>query len=167
MKVNRYLCEIYTDKTYPIGTYAPFRQCGDNKRPDTIMYFKKQQHGFLIETDENHHDGYDQDCEWSKLMNHAQSLFQTFDVQKVTVIRFNPDVWKVDGEKVKVDLKDRLAKLKQLIDTCITSQNIIFKMFFMFYPATAPTQGSNIDDLAVHEVKGNRIEDVFSRLTGK
>ncbi len=141
-KVNKFLCDNYPSATFPIGTYAPFRSCGDIKRPDTILHFPAASHAFIIETDENCHNEYNNSCEWSKILNHAQSLLQTFDLHNVTVIRFNPDAWKVAGKTVNFSFKDRLELLKSVIERRMASGGgRMFTVFHMFYPVAVAGGG--------------------------
>ncbi len=158
-RVNKFLCEKYSSEAFPIGTYAPFRSCGDNKRPDTILHFAEERHAFIIETDEHFHKEYDQSCEWSKILNHAQSLLQTFDLLYVTVIRFNPDAWKVAGKTTRYSFENRLRRLQEVIEECVSGKyrDRTFTFFQMFYPT------DTMDDIVV-EASAATVEAWFSKL---
>ncbi len=134
MRVNRFLGREFPSETFPVGTYAPFSTCGDRGKPDTVMLFPTRRHNFLIETDEHHHSSYTEQCEWKKILNHVQSFLQSYDPQKVTVIRFNPDAWKVNGKAVRYKFEDRLTILKGVVAQSLETQESFLEVHHLFYP---------------------------------
>ena len=155
MKVNKYLAQHY-ENVYPIGTYAPFRQCGDTKQPDTILIEKRVM--AIVETDEHNHEKYELPCEFGKALQHGQSGLHTEGVDRICFIRFNPDTWRVNGKIVKMRFEDRLPYLKQAIDKAVNEQTEDFEMYHLFYPSeseddkcvqvTSETLQSWFDELA-------------------
>lgn len=134
-KVTKILCNILPKDQYciyPIGTYAPFRSCADNKKPDIILIDTSSQIGYILEVDENHHSSYDISCEWIKLLNHSQSLLATDGVESVVAIRFNPNCWKVDGKIIKVTLQEKVQVLANLILSTVSKKSL--SVYYCFYP---------------------------------
>ncbi|KAJ3162312.1 hypothetical protein HDU86_004792 [Geranomyces michiganensis] len=121
MKVNAQLAQSFP-QTYAIGTYAPFRACGDLKRPDTVV--KIDDLLAIVETDEDAHCEYEISCEWAKALQHGQSALQTEGVKRVCFVRFNPSAWHVDGKLRRYPLRNRLDDLDQQEDL------VMFKMFY-------------------------------------
>lgn len=132
MKVNMYLCKKY-ESSYPIGTYAPFRACGDTKRPDSVVIVKDLM--VIIETDENGHTSYEVNCEWAKALQHGQSALQTETIKRICFIRLNSSAWRVNGTLQQSKLTDRLDYLGHLIDKQILEQRETYEMYKLFYPS--------------------------------
>ncbi len=132
MKVNVYLCKRY-DSAYPIGTYAPFRACGDTKRPDSVVVVRDMM--FIIETDENGHVSYQINCEWAKALQHGQSALQTETIRRVCFIRLNSSAWRVNGQLQQCKLANRLECLGELIDKQVLEQTETYEMYKLFYPS--------------------------------
>lgn len=164
MKVNKFLSELYPAETFPIGTYAPFRSCGDKKKPDTIMLFLREKHAFIIETDENYHKGYEPKCEWEKILNHSQSLHQSFELDKITIIRFNPDVWKVNEITTRFYFKERVKVLHDLIIKSLNSQDNSLYVFHLFYPVETKIENPILKNLAVRQSSQKEINNWIKEL---
>jgi len=131
MKVNIFLCENF-EKAYPIGTYAPFRSCGDVNKPDSVVVVDDIM--FIVETDEHNHEDYQISCEWAKALQHGQSGIQTDKIKRVCFLRFNPDVWKVQDVTQTYPFKDRLQDLKNLMETVVAEQTELYTLYHLFYP---------------------------------
>ncbi|KAJ3131721.1 hypothetical protein HDU90_008103 [Geranomyces variabilis] len=112
MKVNAFLCDRFA-QAYPVGTYAPFRSCGDNRKPDAVVVVGNLM--AVVETDEDRHAEYELSCEWAKALQHGQSALMTDGVKRVAFVRFNPSTWKVGGVTVQCAMKSRLEELGGLI----------------------------------------------------
>ncbi len=121
------------------------------------MHFESYSHGFLVETDENHHKEYNQPCEWSKILMHSQSLVQTFNVSKITVIRFNPDAWKVADVTTSFPFENRLNELRNVILNCLSAQDMRLAVFHMFYPC------ATVEDFVV-QTEHSVVEEWFTEL---
>ncbi len=132
MKVNAYLCKRY-EISYAVGTYAPFRACGDNKRPDSVVIVGDLMS--IIETDENGHESYDISCEWAKALQHGQSALQTETIRRVCFVRLNSSGWKVNGQTQRYQLADRLEELGNLINKQVQEQKNTYEMYKLFYPS--------------------------------
>ena len=69
MIVIRRLVDLL-DETFtiiPIGTYAPFSECGDTKKPDVIIKHNSSATGINLEIDENCDRSYEESCEYATL----------------------------------------------------------------------------------------------------
>ncbi|KAJ3171377.1 hypothetical protein HDU87_008335 [Geranomyces variabilis] len=82
MKVNTFLWSRFP-QTYPVGTYAPFRSCGDTRKPDAVVVLGDLM--VVVETDEDCHAEYELSCEWAKALQHGQSALMTEGVGGLTV----------------------------------------------------------------------------------
>ncbi|KAJ3160946.1 hypothetical protein HDU86_008309 [Geranomyces michiganensis] len=134
MKVNEFLCGRFP-QTYPVGTYAPFRSCGDNRKPDTVVSVGDLM--ATIETDEDGHGDYELSCEWAKALQHRQSALMTDGVKRVAFVRFNPSPWKVTGVTVRCALQSRMEVLGDLIQTLADTQTELSTLHKVFYPCTS------------------------------
>lgn len=137
-RVNKHLAETLPEFTvYAIGTYAPFKACGDSKRPDTVL--TRQDFMVIVETDEHGHGNgnYEISCEMAKALQHGQSALLTPGISRVAFIRFNPDAWKVAGETQRMTFKEKLADLSALIEKLFREQTTDepFTLITLFYPA--------------------------------
>jgi len=155
MQVNRFLAEHFP-RTFPVGTYAPFRSCGDLKHPDTVVTAGELM--FIIETDEGSHENYELSCEWAKALQHGQSALQTEGVARVCFIRLNPNGWRIAGKLVKYKMKERFEDLKQLMQRQVTSQEDAYTLFHMFYPSE--------DEEKIKQVSRQDIQSWFDELAG-
>lgn len=85
---------------------------------DFVVQNTSKQTLFLIEVDEDEHITYDQSCETRRMMDCYTSLLMShLDIKHMVWIRYNPNRFKIDEEKQKVDTKDRQAKLLETIQT--------------------------------------------------
>ena len=78
----------------------------------------------IVETDERCHEGYEISCEMAKVLNHGQSSLATENIERSAFIRFNPDAWKVDGETVRMKLKEKMADLAAFIEKLYLEQEV-------------------------------------------
>ncbi|KAJ3153092.1 hypothetical protein HDU86_005390 [Geranomyces michiganensis] len=131
MKVNAFLCEQFA-QAYPVGTYAPFRSCGDNRKPDAVVVVGDLL--AVVETDEDCPAEYELSCEWAKALQHGQSALMTDGVKRVAFVRFNPSTWKVGGVAVQCDMTSRLEELGGLIEHLAETQTDLFTLHKVFYP---------------------------------
>ncbi|KAI9103182.1 hypothetical protein DFS34DRAFT_671390 [Phlyctochytrium arcticum] len=160
-QVNTYLAQNLEDTftTYAIGTYAPFRSCGNNKRPDKVV--RREDFMGIIETDENCHGDddrkYTTGCEWVKALGHGQSSLQTEGINRVAFFRFNPDAWTVDGKTKRCGWEIRMRLLKKLIIKAFQDQTEAFIMSMLYYPSIEPNP--------VQEVSLEMIEEWMETLT--
>ena len=104
---------------YPVGTYAPFTECDDTKRPDVVLHHGRSSISFILEVDENHHSRYDTTCEMAKVLNYSQSLLATPGVQRVVVTRINPDAYGHNKVLQRINLAERVVALSRLTENIV------------------------------------------------
>ncbi|KAI9101848.1 hypothetical protein DFS34DRAFT_433855 [Phlyctochytrium arcticum] len=159
-QVNTHLAQALDSSfvVYPVGTYAPFSACGDDRKPDTVV--RKDDFMGLIETDENGHRSsrYTTTCEWAKALGHAQSGLQTEGVKRIGFFRINPDAWMVDGRKKECPLVDRMELLTTKIEEAAKNQTKAFSMTILYFPSPL--------DNPVQEVAQDVIDDWMDELAG-
>ena len=85
--------------------------CG-NFRPD--IKIDAGTHYVIVEIDEDQHSQYESRCEIARMYNICQA-----EGINCIFIRYNPDVWRVDGKVKKVFTQKRLDELAKMIDRCI------------------------------------------------
>ena len=84
-------------------------KCG-KERPDFV--FDCNTHYIVLEVDEDQHRGRLCSCEQVRMVNISQTLMGT----PVIFIRYNPDMFKVDGLSIQISDNDRHIKLLEYID---------------------------------------------------
>jgi Hsp70 protein len=89
------------------------------KRPDIIIKHTTSATGIILEVDENCHRTYDSSCEYAKARNSAQFFLSTPDVDRVTVIRFNPNVYRHNGSIVRTELMEKITVLANLLQSVV------------------------------------------------
>jgi hypothetical protein len=137
--------------------YLPFRDCGletDSRcaYADFVIYYEWGV--AILEVDEDSHGDKDPSCDPRRDMDMVASVTLGSDQsQKVVIIHFNPDTYKVSGTVLKIPMKERLATLVQLLKTVKTPE-VLCKRVYMYYEkenstATLPLIASkwNSDEL--------------------
>ena len=121
----------FTKEVYPDFTWVTDKKVQDGcskRRPDLLLDLGHRI--IIIEVDENQHKAYDETCENKRLMELWQDVYH----RPIVFIKFNPDSYEEDGEKIescwKIDKnlgilkvskkkeeewKDRLNYLKDMI----------------------------------------------------
>ena len=96
-------------------------------RPD-ILYHRPT-HDVILEIDEDQHSGYDAGCEYARMIN----IVQTFG-RPCVFVRYNPDVFRRGGEKVRISKTHRhailIAELKKCLDA---SPKKLLEVVYLFY----------------------------------
>ena len=101
------------------------------RRPDGLI--KLNDYNIIIEIDENQHNDYS--CENKRLME----IFKDLGNSPLTIIRFNPDAYKLDNKKIKspfgitkidgklkiINKKEYLLRFKKLLETINENLNNI------------------------------------------
>ena len=100
--------------------------CG-NFRPD--IKIDAGTHYVIVEIDEDQHSQYEPRCEIARMYNICQA-----EGINCIFIRYNPDVWRVDGKVKKVFTQKRLDELTKMIDKCIKEipdgTLTVYRMFY-------------------------------------
>ena len=69
----------------------------------------------LLECDEDQHRGYDPSCDVRRYFDMAASI-ALGSQQKLMIVRYNPDSYRVDGKTRAESKKDRIKRLLELLD---------------------------------------------------
>lgn len=103
------------------------------KRPDIILDMRL--YHIVIEVDEYQHRNYSEECEYTRMFQIHQNFSEP--EKGIIFIRFNPDLYKVNGNKLNPSLSSRLANLKDYIDILKRTYNEnglkTLKLCYMYY----------------------------------
>ena len=112
---------------------------GDTKRCAYIDFVVSQpQATFFVENDEDQHKAYNISCDIRRMMDIQSALQMSDQVDGPVVwVRYNPDGYSVDNEKMKISSEDRQALLKQLLDNYVPANPV--EIIYMFYDAETNT----------------------------
>ncbi len=85
----------------------------------------------IVECDEDQHGHYPIGCDAGRMLNIFAEVMKRGDrAGKIRFIRFNPDAYKLDGEKQKTLQCDRHAALLQVLNTEPEQQFSVVYLFF-------------------------------------
>ena len=124
----------------------PFRACGLASEtqcayPDFAI---AREWGYvLLEVDENQHTGYPSGCDVRRDFDIAAST-ALGSGQKLVILRFNPDAFRVGGKNRTVSQKERQAKLLQTLSSLQEPEG--FRRLFLYYDRDA--EGSELPSIA-------------------
>lgn len=90
----------------------------------------------ILEVDEDQHLDCPQACETSRLANIYTALALEGNTLPVTVIRFNPGKFHVDGIKKRVPTKARQDKLVEVIKSWEFGPSNCLEVQYMYYDMT-------------------------------
>ena len=97
----------------------------------------------ILECDEDQHTHYDIGCDAGRMLNvFAETLKRGDRAGKLGFVRFNPDAYKLDGEKQKTLQSDRHAALLRVLNTPPEQQ---FSVVYLFYDRTGPLPDCCLD----------------------
>jgi hypothetical protein len=99
-------------------------------RPDFILDYGVMK--VVVEVDEHQHSSYSPGCDEARM----RSLFQQFQGFKVHFVRYNPDGFKVGGERASVSSKVRQRILKEYLERLRFSRNepvYMLSVKYLFY----------------------------------
>ena len=113
-----YLAERFPDASWVFDkTSAGISACSDKKyRPDAWLQLPT--HVLVVECDEDQHKRYEDSCELRRLVE----LWAACEGKPLTVIRWNPDEFKVDGQVQDVSEYRRLTALRKVIEQIMTNR---------------------------------------------
>lgn len=132
------------------GTYQPFKNCGDTRKPDILIFNGSK--AAVIETDEHHHKDYDSNCEWAKILQHVQSLKLTDGIDAAHAIRLNVHGG-VKGQRIT--MQERAETTAKLIRQLFARDDDHATFNFVYYPT--------FEDI-VHEVDEEEVDDWIDKL---
>jgi hypothetical protein len=90
----------------------------------------------ILEVDEDQHSHYPTGCDAARMLNIFAEVMKRGDrAGKIRFIRFNPDPYRVDGEKQKTSQRDRHTALMRVLESVPEQQ---FSVVYLFYDRTGP-----------------------------
>jgi hypothetical protein len=103
--------------------------CTTKERPDFVIQPLDGVHWVSIEVDEHQHMQGDYTCENVRMQNITQALRQ-----KGIFIRYNPDLFKVNGKIKKADFNKRIAVLLKTLDIAMKKTDCeTLEVVYLFY----------------------------------
>lgn len=110
-------------------------------------------HFIIVEVDEDQHSQYDEECEVARMYNIARSIKENLPC---VFLRYNPDVFRVNGLTKRVGKEKRLEILEKTIDFHFDSEN------------NAPTEDISVYRLFYNNNTGDYTEkyDIESKYEG-
>lgn len=118
--------------------HIPFTSCGlESETACAYLDFAITTHwGVIIpEVDEHQHSSYPAACDVRRDFDIYASI-ALGSGQKVAILRYNPDEFRIDGKNVRVAAKDRQRRLVEVLRAWITEDpapNLPLARFFMYY----------------------------------
>ena len=114
--------------------HIPFKSCGLGSEtahayPDFVITMHWG--SLILECDETQHTHYPSSCDVRRDFDIAASI-ALGSGQKLVILRYNPDAFRVAGKTHTTSQKDRLAKLLQII-TAMEEPEGLFTRLFLFY----------------------------------
>ena len=99
------------------------------KRPD--IYFELPRHCLIVEVDEHQHHTYDDSCECARI----NEIVNGIGGKSVILIRFNPDITKNKGKRLKLTLADKIDLLVDTVKAELVKEYDIFqvKLIQLYY----------------------------------
>ena len=134
------------DVQFEYQLHVPFRTCGLGSEtqcayPDFAI--AKEWGYVLLEVDEGQHSSYPSSCDVRRDFDIAAST-ALGSGQKLMILRYNPDAFRVAGKNRTVSQKERQAKLLETLNTLEEPQG--FRRLFMYYDRDA--EGSELPTIA-------------------
>jgi hypothetical protein len=127
-----------------------YRKCGEQDtwaRLDFVLY--KEDHIIILSVDEFQHIDYEVVCDVARMSKVVCSIRCTGDMRPIIWLRFNPDYFSVNGEKIKIKVEDReevlLNCIDNSVDMLVDGKDVM--VYYLFY------------DL-VEQINGNRVAEV-------
>ena len=118
--------------------HIPFRSCGlGSETVCAYLDFTITTHwGVIIpEVDEHQHSSYPAACDVRRDFDIYASIAMGSG-QKVAILRYNPDEFRIDGKEVRVAAKERRRRLIEVLRDWIAEDpapNLPFARFFLYY----------------------------------
>jgi hypothetical protein len=124
--------------------YIPFAQCGLNSETKCayVDFVITKSWGYiLLECDEDQHRSYDPSCDVRRDFDIAASVALGSN-QKIMIVHFNPDCYRVSGKTRTESAKDRTCRLLKVLEHVPCA----FERVFMCYDQE---EGSTLPQVAV------------------
>ena len=97
----------------------------------------------VLQVDVHQHASYPAECDLRRDYNTYVSIARNRE-RKVTILRYNPDEFHIDGKKVQVETPERHRRLVEVLCTWMAKDYVpekSFQRFFMYYDGEL---GSNL-----------------------
>ena len=133
LKVRDFLLSEFPNCNWVFDkTIAGILACSDKRyRPD--CWLELDSHVVVVECDERQHKNYEDSCELRRLLE----LVAACQGKPLTMIRWNPDEYEVNGKQRKTQLKQRLSTLRDGVRMAMKeSPNVFLDVRYMFYDDT-------------------------------
>jgi hypothetical protein len=118
--------------------HLPFRSCGlesESARAFVDFVLYRPWGAIVLECDEHQHAAYPASCDVRRDFDIAASV-ALGSAQKLVIVRYNPDEYRVAGKTARTPKKDRHARLVQLLTELPEPAG--FQRIFLFYDREAP-----------------------------
>ena len=127
----------------PTSTDRIIGNCS-KRRPD--LYYDCKTHAVIVEVDEHQHKGYVDTCECARV----NQIVNDLGGLPLTIIRYNPDNFRIDGKLKKVKSSDRLELLVETTKKYIeTSPESFVNLVQLYYNGSSIIQKEDISNLVV------------------
>ena len=126
LALHQQLCAAGIEFEYQY--YVPFRACGFESETSCAYVdfaIEKPWGNVLLECDEDQHRAYDPSCDVRRDFDIAASI-ALGSQQKLLIVRYNPDRYRVDGKTRTESNRDRMLRLLKLLDYEPTSFERVF-----------------------------------------
>ena len=126
------------DIEFEYQKYIPFRGCGlGSETACAYLDFAIAAHWgvIILEVDEQQHCNYPASCDIRRDFDIYASIAMGSG-QKVAILRYNPDSFRVDGKNKRVAAKERQRRLVEVLHAWMQEDptpNLHFARFFMYY----------------------------------
>ena len=129
--------------------HVPFAACGLNSETscayvDVVLY--REWGAICLEVDENQHASYDPSCDVRRDFDIAAALWLAAPEQRVAVVRFNPDAYRIGASHGGATREQRHAGLVGFLQELAPEQP--FSRHFLYYDAD--TLDAEVPALATH-----------------
>jgi len=102
-----------------------------SSRIDAVLEFPSRDLRVLLEIDETQHDGYGVACDVRRMNDTALAIRLAGIGANILWVRFNPDAYSVDGQRVRTPWADRVVALADILNTFQPSKPM--EVMYMYY----------------------------------
>jgi hypothetical protein len=134
------------DIQFDYQVYLPFKTCGlesETRHAFADFVIARPWGSIVLEVDEEQHSGYDPSCDPRRDFDIFASVAMG-SAEKVVILRYNPDPYKIGGIARPTSQKERLGKLRSII----TGPEPTEKRLFLYYDR--PSADATLPCVAEH-----------------
>ena len=132
------MARFLTDASVAFEREVTVNFCGEAERRFARVDFTiyREWGTDVLECDEEQHSHYPIGCDAARMLNIFAEVMKRGDrAGKIRFIRFNPDAYKLDGQKQKTLHRERQAVLLRVLNTPPEQQ---FSAVYLFYDRAGP-----------------------------